>query len=74
MFGKIDVNGLGVYLFYKWLILEKFGVFGIGVIKWNFIKFLLCCDGMVYKCYVFMIKLEEIVDDIEWLLVELDFV
>lgn len=30
---------------------------GYGWIKWNFIKFLIGCDGCVFECYVLMIWL-----------------
>lgn len=40
MFVKVDVNGDVVYLLWKYLKGEKFGVLGIEGIKWNFIKFL----------------------------------
>lgn len=68
MFVKIDVKGDYVYLLYCYLIDVVFGIFGFKVIKWNFMKFLIDCEGWIVKCYVLFIKFDEIVVDIDKLL------
>lgn len=40
MFAKIDVNGANAHPLYRFLRMQKRGIFGTGRIKWNFTKFL----------------------------------
>ncbi|MEO8459499.1 MAG: glutathione peroxidase [Dokdonella sp.] len=51
MFAKIDVNGNDAHPFWQWLKKEKSGALGLGMIKWNFSKFLIGRDGKVIKRY-----------------------
>ena len=63
MFGKVEVNGFGVDLLFKYFKDEVFGLL-IKNIKWNFIKFLVNVEGEVIKCYVLMVKFVDIEEDI----------
>ncbi|KAL2015822.1 hypothetical protein VTK56DRAFT_4712 [Thermocarpiscus australiensis] len=45
--GKVDVNGKNADSLFEWLKTEKPGVLGIGMVKWNFEKFLVGKDGAV---------------------------
>jgi glutathione peroxidase len=51
LFGKIDVKGANAHPLYRWLTREAPGILGIGVIKWNFTKFLIDKHGKVVKRY-----------------------
>lgn len=49
MFAKIKVNGADAEPLYEWLKSEKSGALGIGMIKWNFTKFLVDRNGQVVR-------------------------
>ena len=51
MFAKIDVNGEGAALLYKYLKKTKPGLLGSEAIKWNFTKFLVDRKGNVVERY-----------------------
>lgn len=65
MFAKIDVNGAGAHLLWKWLKDEKGGLLGFDAIKWNFTKFLVGRDGRVLKRYAPTDKPGSLTADIE---------
>jgi len=48
---KVDVNGDNADPLYAWLKKEKPGLLSIGVIKWNFTKFLIGRNGKVLGRY-----------------------
>ena len=68
MFAKINVNGGETHPFYEWLKKEKSGLLGIGLIKWNFTKFLIDREGQVIKRYAPTDEPESIGKDIAKLL------
>ncbi len=68
MFSKIDVNGNNAHALYKHLKLAQSGLFGTGIIKWNFTKFLVDRNGVVIKRYSPSTKPSEIENDIKELL------
>ena len=68
MFAKINVNGGETHPFYEWLKKEKSGLLGIGLIKWNFTKFLIDREGQVIKRYAPTDEPEAIGKDIAKLL------
>ncbi len=68
MFSKIDVNGDDTHPLYKYLKSSKSGILGMGVIKWNFTKFLVNKDGEVVKRYSPSTNPSEIENDIKELL------
>jgi glutathione peroxidase len=68
MFDKIEVNGAGAHPLYKWLVSEAPGILGTEAIKWNFTKFLIGRDGLVFKRYAPQTKPQELTGDIEQLL------
>jgi len=68
MFSKIDVNGDDTSPLYKYLKSSKSGLFGTGIIKWNFTKFLVDRNGKVIKRYSPSTNPSEIEDDIKELL------
>ena len=47
MFSKIEVNGEGAHLLYRYLKSERSGLLGSEAIKWNFTKFLVDRNGKV---------------------------
>ncbi len=51
LFAKIDVNGPNTHPLYRYLKAQEKGVLGLGVIKWNFTKFLVSTDGKVLRRY-----------------------
>jgi glutathione peroxidase len=51
IFSKIEVNGAGTALLYKYLKSEAPGALGTEAIKWNFTKFLVDKTGKVAKRY-----------------------
>ena len=51
IFAKIDVNGPNTHPLYRYLKAQEKGVLGLGVIKWNFTKFLVSTDGKVLRRY-----------------------
>lgn len=51
IFSKIEVNGAGTALLYKYLKSEAPGALGTEAIKWNFTKFLVDKTGKVSKRY-----------------------
>jgi|TARA_R110002033_G_scaffold102305_2_gene150240 glutathione peroxidase len=68
MFSKIDVNGDDTSPLYKYLKSSQSGLFGTGIIKWNFTKFLVDRNGKVIKRYSPSTNPSEIEDDIKELL------
>jgi glutathione peroxidase len=70
LFAKIDVNGDNAHPLFKQLKKDAPGVLGTEAIKWNFTKFLIRKDGIVYKRYAPATKPEELVGDIEKLMAE----
>lgn len=70
LFEKIDVNGDGAHPLFKYLKHEAPGLMGTEAIKWNFTKFLVKKDGMVYKRYAPQTEPKELMKDIEKLLAE----
>ncbi len=68
MFSKIDVNGDDASPLYKYLKSSQSGLFGTGLIKWNFTKFLVDRTGKVIKRYSPSTNPSEIEDDIKELL------
>jgi glutathione peroxidase len=68
MFDKVEVNGSGAHPLYQWLRHAAPGILGTEAIKWNFTKFLLGRDGLVFKRYATATKPEAIEGDIERLL------
>ncbi len=68
MFSKVNVNGGEAHPFYEWLKKEKSGLLGIGLIKWNFTKFLIDREGHVIKRYAPTDEPEAIGKDIAKLL------
>lgn len=67
MFQKIDVNGDHTDPIFDYLKSNS-KAFGGKSIKWNFTKFLVGKDGMVYKRYAPTIKPLSMISDIELLL------
>ncbi len=65
MFAKIDVNGDQAHPLWKWLKKEKGGLLGLGVIKWNFSKFLVGKDGKVVERYAPTAEPASLAGDIE---------
>ena len=51
MFERIDVNGSKTHPVYSYLKEERPGILGIGMIKWNFEKFLIDRDGKLQQRY-----------------------
>jgi glutathione peroxidase len=51
VFAKIDVNGAGTHLLYRFLKESRPGIFGTQRIKWNFTKFLVDRKGIVVGRY-----------------------
>ena len=68
MFAKIDVNGDQAHPLWQWLKKEKGGLLGLGVIKWNFSKFLVDRDGKVVERYAPTAEPASLTDDIETVL------
>lgn len=68
MFSKVNVNGGEAHPLYEWLKKEKSGLLGIGLIKWNFTKFLIDREGNVIKRYAPTDEPEAIGKDIAKLL------
>ncbi|MGL5006779.1 MAG: glutathione peroxidase [Plesiomonas sp.] len=48
---KVEVNGGGSHPLFRWLKIQRPGVLGTTVIKWNFTKFLLDGKGNVVERY-----------------------
>lgn len=70
LFAKIDVNGDDAHPLFKYLKKQAPGLMGTEAIKWNFTKFLVKKDGMVYKRYAPQTEPKELMQDIEKLLAE----
>ena len=68
MFAKIDVNGDQAHPLWQWLKKEKGGLLGLGVIKWNFSKFLVDRNGKVVERYAPTAEPASLTDDIETVL------
>ncbi len=68
MFDKVDVNGDEADPLFKHLKQAAPGLMGTEAIKWNFTKFLVKQDGVVWKRYAPTTKPEEITGDIKVLL------
>ena len=68
MFAKIDVNGDQTHPLWQWLKKEKGGLLGLGVIKWNFSKFLVDRNGKVVERYAPTAEPASLTDDIETVL------
>ena len=51
LFAKIDVNGPNTHPLFRMLKRAKPGLFGTGVVKWNFTKFLISGEGRVLARY-----------------------
>ncbi|TVT34547.1 glutathione peroxidase [Marinobacter vinifirmus] len=68
MFAKIEVNGEGTHLLFRFLKKEAKGLMGSEKVKWNFTKFLVDSNGRVVRRYAPTAKPEEIRADIEKLL------
>jgi len=66
---KVNVNGNETNPVYKFLKSQK-SSFGLGVIKWNFEKFLINRKGEVVNRYTSVTKPESIKEEIERLLSE----
>nr|XP_011466859.1 PREDICTED: probable phospholipid hydroperoxide glutathione peroxidase [Fragaria vesca subsp. vesca]XP_011466860.1 PREDICTED: probable phospholipid hydroperoxide glutathione peroxidase [Fragaria vesca subsp. vesca]XP_011466861.1 PREDICTED: probable phospholipid hydroperoxide glutathione peroxidase [Fragaria vesca subsp. vesca] len=64
---KIEVNGKNEAPLYKFLKLEKGGLFGNGI-KWNFTKFLVNKEGKVVERYALVTAPLKIEKDIQNLL------
>jgi glutathione peroxidase len=67
MFQKVDVNGEQAHPIFEFLKANS-KAFGGKSIKWNFTKFLVGKDGLVYKRYAPTIKPLNMASDIESLL------
>jgi len=65
---KIDVNGSKAHPVYQYLKEERPGILGIGMIKWNFEKFLIDRNGHLVQRYSSMSTPEQIEPEIEKLL------
>jgi hypothetical protein len=65
---KVEVNGDEEHPVYKFLKSQKSGILGLKRIKWNFEKFLVQKDGLVFNRYSSLTKPEELKADIEKLL------
>jgi len=70
LFDKINVNGDATHPLFKHLKSAAPGVLGTQAIKWNFTKFLVKKDGMVFKRYAPNTEPKELLRDIEKLLAE----
>lgn len=68
LFGKIDVNGDKAHPLFKELKKSAPGLLGLGVIKWNFTKFLIDRNGRVLKRFAPQTSPEDIASEIEKLL------
>lgn len=68
MFSKIDVNGDNAHPLYVHLKKQRSGLFGSGMIKWNFTKFLVGRDGKVVRRFSPNTKPSDIDDDVQKLL------
>ncbi len=68
LFEKVDVNGSNAAPLYQFLKQEKPGLLGIGMIKWNFTKFLVNREGQVVKRYAPNDKPEAIKEDLSKML------
>lgn len=68
MMEKIDVNGSKAHPVYQYLKEERPGILGIGMIKWNFEKFLIDRNGHLVQRYSSMATPEQIEPEIEKLL------
>jgi glutathione peroxidase len=68
MFAKIEVNGEGSHLLYKYLKDAKPGLLGSEAIKWNFTKFLIDRSGEPVARYAPQAKPEELEAPIRMLL------
>ncbi len=64
VYAKIDVNGDNTHPLYKFLKVQKSGLFS-QAIKWNFSKFLVGADGLVIDRYAPTTKPASIAADIE---------
>jgi len=51
LFAKIDVNGPDTHPLFRLLKRAKPGLFGTGIVKWNFTKFLISREGRVLARY-----------------------
>jgi glutathione peroxidase len=65
IFSKIEVNGAGTALLYKYLKSEAPGTLGTEAIKWNFTKFLVDKTGKVAKRYAPTDSPESIAKDLD---------
>jgi glutathione peroxidase len=65
---KINVNGKHAHELFRYLKKELPGMLGIGLIKWNFTKFLIDRNGQAIKRYEPNTKPSELRTDIESLL------
>ena len=70
LFAKIDVNGDTPHPLFKFLKHQAPGILGTEAVKWNFTKFLVKRNGIVFKRYAPATKPEELANDIEKLLAE----
>jgi glutathione peroxidase len=68
LFAKIEVNGPGTHLLYRWLKTEQKGILGSESIKWNFTKFLVDRAGRVVARFSPQTTPEEIEPEIQRLL------
>ncbi len=71
MFAKIDVNGKDTHPLFAYLKEAKPGPLGLGVIKWNFTKFLVDRQGYVRQRFAPQVAPNEIAPEIEALLDEI---
>ena len=63
--GKVDVNGPEASPVFEFLKSEALGLLGTELIKWNFTKFLIGCDGQVLERFAPQTKPEELKTQIE---------
>lgn len=68
IFAKIDVNGLDTHPLFAFLKEHLSGILGIGLIKWNFTKFLIDKNGVPVKRYAPNTEPKDLEKDIERLL------
>lgn len=65
---KTSVNGRNAHELFRYLKKELPGILGIGLIKWNFTKFLIDRNGKPVKRYEPAVKPSELLADVESLL------